>query len=424
MFFNSFSNKESFVKKAFIFVRAFLFLIATFSPAAFATYLFPEFQGLHRSQAEQLIGPDKINSEYSSDYLTFSKPFDWEREFWSHKNSFDLSTGSLSGEEFFIQDRLKIHQWLIEDKLQFRFTYFAERDFEVDQDHKVLELVYKLSPLLGVSVYGGTSLYKAEDDLGLALLYQPNRNSEHRLFHSWIDYDRNERNKQNDRFAESPTNFGLIGRQFEGNWFFKYGFNHAQKSIWDFPTNLRRFETQNYGAQAHIQYTWGDHYWLGAEVFHDDTYESESPLPTGSLTEKVVRRKRWMSRNEFTHRAGPYKLRWGLAYYYRDYRINKDRVLFRDLLPYWAIEFKAIKEQNFDWVNEVGLESTFHRGTQTANVLADAPKNYRQEYRLNWNNRFEFGTQAELALILTFDLDEFGSGRTWEGGNAQFRLLF
>lgn len=389
-----------------------------------ATVLFPEFKSVLSSQADTVSVPTQINSEYSSDYLTYSKPFSWEKKFWSQANAFDLSTGSLSGEEFQVQDRLKLHQWLIEDKLQFRFTYFSQQDYETNQNHKILELVYKLHPLFAVSASGDVSFFKAEDDVSLAFLFQPNDKSEHRLFYSWIDYDRNKRNKEPDRFEQAPTKYGVVGRHFTGPWFFKYAFTYSPELIWNFPTNLRQYESQNYLASVHTQYEWDDETYLGIEILTDELFESESPLPTGTLTSKTIRRKRWMQRTEFTHLIDSYKLRWGLATYYREYKVNSDKLMFRDVLPYVGFILKPRPSENFTWDNELGLETTYHRGTQTAIIFADTPNDHRYEYRFNWRTTFDFKDQGELALIFTADLDEFGTGRTWEGGNAQFRFWF
>ena len=385
--------------------------------------LFPEFRGASEDSADAVESPDKINSEYSSDYLTFLKPFSWEKNFWANPNAFDLSTGSLSGEEFQIQDRLKLHQWILEGKLQFRFTYFAERDYEIDQDHKILELVYKPHPFWGLSLSGETSLYKAEDDLGVGLLFTPNEKSEHRLFYSWTDFSRNDRNTEPDRFLKEPVRYGTVGRHFEGPFFVSYAFTNAPQLKWDFPTDQREYVASDWLTEFEMQYDFESGQSFAIDVTFDESSELEAPTAGAPLIPKTVRRKRALARTETSLWWQAYRLRAGVAYFYRDYEINQDRVLFRDTLPYFGFGLKPKNFEQLVWQNELSVEATHFNPADSAKIVANAEKE-TGEYRLNWRTGFDFKKQGELALLLTFDLDEFGTGRTWEGGNAQFRFWF
>lgn len=401
-----------------------LFFGIVFSQPAAGFALFPEFHGITEERRISVENPDRINSEYSSDYLTFLKPFNWERKFWRHPNAFDLSTGSLSGEEFQIRDRLKLHQDLIPDKLQFRFTYFAERDFEIDQTHQILELIYRFTPQWGISAYGETSFFKAEDDVGGALVFQPNKDSEHRLFHTWIDYSRNKRNREPDYFKDKPANFGAVGRHFHGDWFFQYALTYLPPFQWVFPDDSKLYESQSWKAQFEVQQQLTEISYWGLEIQADENFESEGPINSGTLTPKSLRRKRVLSRTEYQQGLGKYHIRFGSAYFYRDYKINNGRVLFRDVLPFAALGLPDRRYNQWIWQNEIGLETTFHQGEQTQPILAAPPQGDKVEMRFNWLTSFDFRDQGELVLVLTADIDEFGSGRTWEGGNAQFRFWF
>lgn len=108
----------------------------------------------------------------------------------------------------------------------------------------------------------------------------------------------------------------------------------------------------------------------------------------------------------------------GLNYFYRENRANNDQYIYREILP---TAWLQLPPRSRDWGTRtfsVGYDATVfeekHQNTNDTDL----------EHRLNLKADIFFVRGGQLALLLTFDADRFGSGETWEGGAGQFRLDF
>lgn len=395
----------------------------------FAFVVFPEFQSFETRAGQGVGWPSQINSEYSSDVLTYQKPFNWESDFFSKKRAFDVSTGSLSSKEFFVSDRLRIHHELTQD-FEFRFTYFRQGDWELDQGGQFVELIYWISQRLGLSTYGQVFRAKANNDVGLALLYKTDEQSESRAYFTSIDFSRNERNSEPDRFTEKPVKYGFVSRHFLDAGFLQVWAHNEPRSKLNDPAQgndsaQSNLMLSNLGWQAGLFWSPDQtRLWLPRiDVVYDRLNQTESNQ------EQVKRvqfdQRRLQARLEWEHWFGPHRVRPGLAYFYREYSYSGASTFFRDELPYVWFLFKRSQRTEYTLDQELGLELTRSRGQFALEMTTDRPlERDRLETRLNYRSQFSLGDRGDLAVLLTFDLDEFGSGSTWEGGNVQFRAFF
>lgn len=177
--------------------------------------IFPEFHSLTEIEASGLDNSAIIDSEYQSDAITYMRPSPWDAEFHAAPMAYDLTFGSFNNTHFLHYDRLKLRKSLL-DTLEFRFTYFKERDFDTDQTHAILELVKRLTPAFSVSVYRQPSHFKRENDIGIALLVHLSETHEFRFFNTWVDFTRPEHNDRTDTFitGNEPIVIGFTDRWY------------------------------------------------------------------------------------------------------------------------------------------------------------------------------------------------------------------
>ncbi len=398
----------------------------TLSGQALAFEALPQFRGLTPHQARSLDRPEALDSEYSSDHLTYQKPLEWERLWLSQDIVFDLSTGSLDGRHFQTEDRLKLQQSLYLDLLDFRFTYLSQSDLEERVEHHVMELLFSpfqlwgghqaLAPL-GISLYGETALYKAENNFGLALVYRPPQ-AEHRLFANFPQFAHNKRHTDVDFFddgAEARA-YGLYGHWWHRQNFLRYTLRYEPRARWIFPQDSEEYHYLRQHASLWWQWEvkestfWAGRAQVDSKQEGRDSLDESTPIDSESIT-----RRRLLLQSQLRHWWRGLEWTWGLSYYERRWRplLNPD-ILQRDLMPHFWL---ALPEKSGSVLSQTwsfGLEMTHHRRNSLAN-----------EYRLNIKYALDFHQgQSEMNFLFTFDLDEFGTERTWEGGAIQFRSYF
>ncbi len=403
----------------------------------------PQFRGLNPNQARSFDDPSRLDSEYSSDHLTYQKPIEWEILWLSQDIVFDLSTGSLSGRHFQTEDRLKLQQSLYRELVEFRFTYLSQSDFEEEVEHHVMELVFTpwrkstyigsspaswLSPW-GLALYGETALYKAENNMGVALLYLGPQ-SENRLFANFPQFAHNRRNINGDFFSEGEgaKTYGVAGHWWDQENFFRYTLRLEPQARWIFPQDQREYRYRRSHASLWWQREMGrSQYWLG-RLQWDHKREGEAPTEiTSSIEEGEWQRTRLFAQSQWRHWWKGLEWTWGLAYFEREWHSPEGKVLQRDLLPHFWV---ALPERAHSLLSQgwhIGFEMTHHRRSPslTSAEGSELPFFKRNEHRLNIKYALDFHQgQSKMNFLFTFDLDEFGTHRTWEGGAIQFRSHF
>lgn len=401
--------------------------VLTLASQVWAFESFPEFQSLNPSL--EMGGPENFNSEYSSDALAFTKPYDWQYQWISHSKAFDLSVGSLSATRFLMNNRLKVYEKLTE-KLEFRFSYMDLANYEDESQHAILEFVYWPWQSLGLSFYGGPSTRKSEDDIGAALLVAFDPHHVVRVFFTAVDFSRNERNTKSDRFEDSPYSVGFVGRAWSPfasgrSNFVQYYFRYEGETRWRFPDeNKELFYYRRRAGLALRQrvlmpsYVHLDLEWDRRKESYIDLNGNALTDPKGWKRDQIQTLAQWeqtvSSHGKWIGGVKRVDRMWTLPF------LGTLRQV--DWLPHlwWEWPFERSWGQD-SW--SLGYEATQHR-TKGDTEYGPAHDKSQWEQRANLVYEFGFKEKASLRLLFSFDLDRFGTGETWEGGNGQFSMWF
>lgn len=387
------------------------FALWVFTSSVSAAYeSFPEFRGLDTTEASSFDRPQDITSEYSSDFVTYLKPLSWDHSFYFSGQAYDVSAGSLSSKEFQLDQRLKVYKAL-NPFLEFRLSWFQDRDLEEDASGQIVEMIYWTPARVGLSVYGNLSLFKSENDLGMAVLRR-SEEGEVRLFVTLPDFQRNQRNLNSDRWDTAPVVYGfLLRRQPKPNIYSEISLRYEAPARWEFPDQQKAYDYQRQTLQVSLQRrNWS------LRLFADRKHESQGPLSGSSVTNEVWQRDRHFAYLDREMDLAGRPLRVGIHWFHRDYLKMNQTLIYRDIIPVLWYEWSP------NW--DLGYDSTLHWVADYGNLLSESPKSFGTQHRLNLGFNHAFHKAGKLRLLMTVDLDRFGSGETWEGGAAQLQLNF
>lgn len=385
------------------------------SPFASALSSFPEYWGFQEDEVNLIGRVDWVDSEYTSDALTFSIPPYWQSRFQGSNQAFDATIGSLGAKHFYLRRRLKVRQALAK-KYNFQITYFEHSDFDFHQSHIIPEFDFFWDRNWGVAVYTELYYQKSRDDLGGALLYHTDGGQKFRLFYTATDFSRNERNEGTDSFAKAPLSYGLSSRWNSSREadlsFFHYGFRIEPEMQRDDPAKSSIYTMERSSIWYQIM--------LGTETNYD-FFEVEGTQAKESTNGNV---------KEFAKVQAEYKRQraligciwnrpcrafWGLRYNQRDWKIGNEDVEHQDWLPHGGVQW--LKPDHS--IIELSFDVVYHHGEGPDNLRASTDENSALHSRTNFAYEWLF-PGGSLKLYFTADLDRF----SWEGGNGQFQLLF
>ncbi|MBT4761431.1 MAG: hypothetical protein HOO06_07010 [Bdellovibrionaceae bacterium] len=380
---------------------------------SFAFESLPQISSMGTNDYSDLHGPEYVDSEYSSDLLTFQKSFLWDVEWLEGGNFFDTSVGSISSKRFLIQKRLRLENQLTED-LSFRILHLHEGDFEKNNSHFVFEFPYKLNSTFEMSLYGETKSYKSEDDIGISITSQISENQRLKLYGLWSDFSRNERNEQDDEFRSAPQKWGFQYLQNNQEQDFLQWDAYIESQVkWWFPQENKEFHYKKVFTQIKF-----------VKLFDESTLSivtsySDRLKKVYELTPQTV--KGWDYANidvraELQHA----KFSYGIFAVKRRWSSQQGFVEQQDVLPYYWHNIYKFKKGHL----HSGYELTWHRSYGNEDLKSDLDKDAVVETRWNLKYNLFFKNQSQMNILLTFDLDEFGSASTWEGGNIQFKTVF
>ncbi|MBI2605291.1 MAG: hypothetical protein HYW49_04340 [Deltaproteobacteria bacterium] len=393
---------------------------------AHALESFPEFGTLEETEPDRFERPQ--GSEYQSDVLTYMKPEAWEYEWLTHPVAADFTVGSISPVNFLTGNRLKARGNLF-NALEFRFTYFEERDQERDSAHHIPEFVFWPTARVGVSVFFEPSYYKRQDDLGLALLFRPNDRHELRVFNTWVDVTRAKRNDRGDTFDPGalPYARGIVGRAWdEEGGFTEYAVRQETRTRWRFPDQKLEYGYSKLFASLFARRKADGFFW-SVRAQADRKLEARAPDGAGS----AVTPEAWTNTRAFViARAqipgfGPHRdweITPGAEIALLSWRTTGGDANTTDVLPHaWLKIPSFVSGRNSGYWNP-GYEMTVHRPYGSEGV--NPSDRSRLEHRFNLAYGVAFAESAELRLLGTADLDCAGSCTIWQGGDMQFRMSF
>jgi len=394
---------------------------ATFCRVALAFDILPEYQGLSETDASKFERPSDLDAEYQSLLNAYAVPPGWDVAWSESSRAMDFSTGSLSNKHFLFYSRLKLEaQWLESLRL---------RDREVDQSGHIIELIQRLSPWVGVSLYGEPSHYKRQNRLGVALELS-GVNSLSRIYYTANGISRAEHNDQQDYFTSraSPDSMGYTGELRREGLRMRLGFRYDQRVTWVRPQENRLFEFSKKLAFAEVlrEPSVGEAY--GLRLQWDATFKSQMPESSLSLVGAESWNVQRLAGKIFYHLGSAEELRAyqvELMYVRRQWRNQAgERVEHLNTLPSVAMLWRGQRRGGeFDHL-KVGYEMTLFNTFGDLQLTPARQKHDSVENRLATGYEFSFRSKAKLLLALNFDLDEFSPVPTFEGGNGQFRAEF
>lgn len=373
------------------------------------------------------LQPKPIDSEYQSDILTYGdSPFSLIAKSNLSSNSFSTSAGSLSATQFDFRLRAKFAQSLTDD-LRFVFLRSEQENYEEQASGSFVELQYRLAASrLWFAAYGTLARMKREDDVGFALIWRDGDRDgdrdgatthamkrDYRLFVTFPDFTRSERNDAGDRFESSPFVFGWkveserdgvyrsseIRRESDVDW------RDAGSGI-EYGMTLASFKRITDKTALRVQ--------LDRKRVVKNTFDA-----IGAVTAKEgLTRER--NEIEWRRRLTGLSLDGGVAWVVRHWEDVQGRKLMHENLMFfldWRLESGV----------ELGLETTRFAKHGDASLGSSSTRDLAWESRFNSRYRWLFhrdeSLKAELSVALTFDLDR-AEGGLFEGGHGQFLLRF
>ncbi|MDZ4678685.1 MAG: hypothetical protein SGI74_14400 [Oligoflexia bacterium] len=419
----------------FYFGLLFFNLLITPQASAITFESFPEFTTMSEDEVLRFEKPIHIDPQYAAAALSYTKPYMWEYWWLTHKASFDGTVGSLNGTTFLINNRGKLHK-LLSENFEFRFTYFEERTLERDSTAHVVEFIYWPNEKLGFSAYGEPSFYKRQNDMGLAILYKPHLNHEIRVFNTWVDLVRNDRNDRRDHFVESdmPYSMGIVGRTWSPldenkNEFFEYSLRQDTPTRWIFPDENYEYRYSKKTASVFLQLGVSENILMSGRIQYDQKFESKTPTTLTSTTvleNWTTDRLQSVLRTSF-FKTGPnsnWEITPGIAMNVRDWKSNTGVVTYLDYVPHVILVMPGFRKiPGLDtWTLE--YDFTLHRQAGPDFLRSRPNSSDIIEQRLDVSYDFAFAGSSYLKLMGTFDLSNFLKGKPWGGGNAMFRVDF
>ena len=395
--------------------------------ASLAFESLPEFQGVTEEEQENFDRPNLLGGEFLNRVLSYQKPYDWEYHWLTHDVAVDGTVGSISSVHFLIESRAKIRAYL-NDWLQFRFTWFEESNHERSTLKPVFELVAWPTKKLGLSLYGDVTYFKRNDDVGFALLYKPQDRHEIRLFNTYVDLTRQKRNDRTDTFLDLPYSRGLVGRIWsaEDREFFEYAVRYETKTTWRFPDQGYDYKYWKYFASVFGSRKLNERLRLNGRIQLDRRFEARSPFTASTVSSQAWRTDRITAIVETpVGEIGPdgqWTLTPGLLYGYRNWLTDDDHLQYNDYIPFARLRIPTGEgAQRSSW--EFSYQLAWHRkrGGQVIALPTDLDGALNHQYNIAYT--FAFKEKAELKLLAGFDGDKFGTGDSWEGGNAQLRIF-
>lgn len=398
------------------------YVCGTSTKEAHAFELVPEFETLTEREQTGFEKPESLGPEYQSDVLTYLLPENWHYSWLSNPRTANFSAGSISPVHFMIQNRVKIHHDVAKP-LEVRFTYFADRTRERDSSHAFLELAAWPTKKFGASIYVEPSLYKRENDVGVALLYRPQgtKNHEIRLFQTWVDLTRNKRSDTTDHFNKEklPYARGLVGRWWKPlemgpKDYIEYAIRHETRTSWEFPDQGFTQDFTRTVASLTLSRELNARTRLDVRAQADRKLEARS----GSSPESWRGDRALVLARTTVSELGPgriFTVTPGLMFAFRKWHSQSTELSQRHILPHvWVTTGAFGIGYEMTWYLQNGAQTLDHMHANGGSL----------EHRLNFSYDLKLSADASFRLLATFDADSLGTRDTWEGGAGQLHFVF
>lgn len=363
----------------------------------------------------------KVDSEYTQDILAsfFS---DKEEKLWrSNRVIFMQSAASISSKQFALDQRIKLETDLL-DNLEFKILHFKQGDYEQDQEHSVFEFTYKSSHTIDYSFYSELLHLKKENDFGVAVTFHPNIDHQIRIFHSWMDAERNLRNEDTDRFSSMPSVYGFKGQISRDKLELEYGAIVEPEFRWAFPTTNTEYIYHRYMASLFLNIPFRENF-LSVRMQWDSKLDLERQLYTENPTTRVeAKRLQTLVRHSWVSEDSGIEYNAGIMLVRRSWEFMDHELVMLDGIPHFGAMWPKHKQvNNHRWGFEYG--GTIHSQNTDWNQSYNETKVLTQN-RLDAIWEWTFNPKAFITFRFGFDLEDFGTKESWQSGDGRFIMFF
>ena len=398
--------------------RFFLVFFFSFSALASSDRQFAHFGDRER---RELNTPNLVTSEYQSDRLTYQYLNSWNL-FWENEdNVFQYTAGSLGPSRFATHGRGKM-ETSITDSWKFRFYYFEAGSLTEAREAIIFEFDYKLFSFWNIYLYGEPDTFKSEDDVGLASQWKLTDSQTFKVFYTWVDFSHNKRTEDLSRYDKKPGSGGFIWNYFGDNRnFTQLFFRHDQATQQIFQSGrIYQFSGTELKLTDYTKLSDSNNY-LSSEILFRSG--SEGDTQNTNLVDNYFELKQVDGLLQVANDFSRIHL-YGIRAIYTQWESASGQVIHNDLLPHiWGRVARYVDGERIHQI-DLGYEMTWHRGRGLAALRSDLDGNDRSEHRLNFKYNFIASQKTYINFLLTFDMDELGTGETWEGGAMQFHTRF
>lgn len=374
-----------------------------FSALGSEFYHSPNFRGFNDIENFKTTTSKYYDSETESDILTYSPINCGRQRLLSQATDFFCTSNGSLGSKRFLTDSYFILTEPLLPKTLFRLHWVQNQDFSEDTQALAPELLFSLSDKNSIGVHGQVDSQKSKDDVGISYNLS--------LDDFWmrtevtaIDFSRNERNENSDRFSQNPFTASLMTLKKVGDDLYSLNFHIEPQFVWKESNGKTVSRTRSWTALTLSK---------DKSIYTLDYVRSFLEI-NADFEDHTLLRGHWqMGLEQWTP---------GLRLVQKTWSEPNGTLIQYDALPFvWYRPMETLKAFDF------GYEFTIHHSQdrRTSVVYGNKTK-IENRGNVAWT-AIETKTatkKANLKFLFTFDLDQLGSGETWEGGNGQFTLFF
>lgn len=382
---------------------------------------FPEYEHLGDNETREIFTPWLIDTEYQSDKLSYSLPFDWHDQWLRSDNAFQYSAGSLGPTRFMTRGRMKLRKKITE-RLFLQLSYVDRGDLEDHRNAMIFELGYQVLSKMSLHLYGQPESLKSKDDVGLAAEWSFNKRNRLRMFHTWVDFSHNKRSEDQSRYNEPPRSYGLVWRQTsETGGFQEWSLRHDTKAVREFTDVLRTYGYQGLFVDGKGRMSLGaDRGWLQfhgewGRLFEQDTLNTDRGVSAWDLD----RMSFWL---QHSHNSWLIPL-YGLKFTHYEWSSSGGSVIHTNWMPHLWYPIFAVNDGEVQHKGRLGYEVAWHKGQGPKALRGINDFDERIEHRMNFRYEIAFTKTTRMLFLLSFDMDSLEDS-PWEGGNMQFTADF
>ncbi|MCH2533405.1 MAG: hypothetical protein MK008_03070 [Bdellovibrionales bacterium] len=349
-------------------------------------------------------GFSRVDSEYVSDQLAYSHEINQEYLWALDQNRADFTFGSISSDNFLYQGRLKLINQ-INKQWSFKYLVFEQQDFEIDQSQSWIGVNYRPIDSIAFGVYGTPSSDKGTIDYKISTTFYA-FNGELTLYSVKTDLMKNSKSLDGSTYKIKPSSYGLSWLSGSVDEFLLFNYRID-------PVSQLELNNSDILESKHS---------LTQLVFQQKFYSRIWRLK--SEASKIFERsnQNWAQQQLYEIRLETEKNNLGIGLLWKKYLWHKNTGFLEhdNYLPYVYYNIRGDRLNH-----KLTYESTYHTSDQIGVIdVSNTDCKACFEHRLNYSITKDFNDNFSFRFKFTFDMDEFGTASTWEGGSGQFYLKF